>query len=33
MAKIKFSTGQVVNFSGQPTQADIEEVANKLGIV
>jgi hypothetical protein len=32
MAKIKFSTGQVVNFSGQPTQADIEEVANKLGI-
>lgn len=32
MAKIKFETGQVVNFEGTPTPADIEEVAAKLGI-
>ena len=27
MAKIKFETGQVVNFEGDPTPADVEEVA------
>lgn len=32
MAKIKFSNGQIVNFDGNPTEADIEEVAKKLGI-
>ena len=32
MARIKFETGQVVNFEGNPTPQDIEEVANKLGI-
>lgn len=32
MAKIKFSNGQTVNFDGNPTEADIEEVAQKLGI-
>lgn len=32
MAKIRFSNGQVVNFNGNPTQADVEEVAAKLGI-
>ena len=32
MAKIKFQNGQVVDFKGQPTEADIEEVAQKLGI-
>lgn len=32
MAKIKFSNGQVVNFNGNPTQADVEEVAKKLGL-
>ena len=32
MAKIKFSNGQTVNFDGNPTPQDIEEVASKLGI-
>ena len=32
MAKIRFETGQVVNFEGDPTPADVEEVAKKLGI-
>lgn len=32
MAKIKFSNGQTVNFNGNPTQADIDEVAQKLGL-
>lgn len=32
MATIKFETGQTVNFEGNPTPADIEEVAMKLGI-
>lgn len=32
MAKIKFENGTVVNFNGNPTQQDIKEVANKLGI-
>src|SRR3990167_5817600 len=32
MAKIKFSTGEIVNFDGIPTPEDIEEVAEKLGI-
>lgn len=32
MAIIKFSNGQQVNFNGNPTPEDIEEVANKLGI-
>jgi hypothetical protein len=32
MAKIKFETGQTVNFDGQPSMADIEEVAKQLGI-
>lgn len=32
MAKIRFETGQVVNFDGQPTKRDVEEVANRLGI-
>ncbi len=32
MATIKFATGQTVNFNGNPTPADIEEVAQKLGI-
>lgn len=32
MAKIRFENGTVVNFEGNPTQADIEEVAVKLGI-
>lgn len=32
MAKIRFSNGQVVNFEGNPTQADVEEVAVKLGL-
>lgn len=32
MAKIKFSNGQIVNFDGTPTEADVEEVAKKLGI-
>lgn len=32
MAIIQFSNGTKVNFNGNPTQADIEEVANKLGI-
>jgi len=32
MAKIRFENGVVVNFNGNPTQQDIEEVAQKLGI-
>jgi len=32
MAIIKFSNGTQVNFDGNPTPQDIEEVANKLGI-
>jgi len=32
MAKITFETGQVVNFDGNPTPADIEEVAARLGV-
>lgn len=32
MPKIRFETGQVVNFETMPTQRDIEEVALKLGI-
>lgn len=33
MARIRFENGTVVNFNGNPTQADVEEVAKKLGIV
>lgn len=32
MATIKFSNGQTINFNGTPTQADVEEIATKLGI-
>ena len=32
MAKIKFENGMIVNFSGNPTPEDVEEVAKKLGI-
>jgi len=32
MAKIQFETGQVVEFDGDPTPQDVEEVATKLGI-
>lgn len=32
MAIIEFGTGQRVEFNGTPTQADVEEVARKLGI-
>jgi hypothetical protein len=32
MAKIKFSNGTIVDFNGDPTPEDIEEVAFKLGI-
>lgn len=32
MAKIRFANGQVVNFNGNPTAQDVEEVARKLGI-
>lgn len=32
MAKIKFEDGTVVNFDGNPTPQDVEEVANKLGL-
>lgn len=32
MTRIRFETGQVVNFDGTPTQQDIDEVASKLGI-
>lgn len=32
MATIKFSNGQTVNFNGNPTQQDVEEIATKLGI-
>src|SRR3989339_1500050 len=32
MPKVKFETGQVVNFETMPTAQDIEEVAQKLGI-
>ena len=30
MAKIRFETGQVINFDGDPTPEDIEEVAKSL---
>ncbi len=32
MAKITFEDGTVVNFNGNPTQQDIDEVAKKLGL-
>lgn len=32
MVRIKFETGQEVDFEGTPTQADIDEVASKLGV-
>lgn len=32
MTRIKFSNGITVNFNGNPTQQDVEEVATKLGI-
>ena len=32
MAKIRFENGTVVNFEGNPTPQDVEEVASKLGI-
>jgi len=32
MAKIKFENGQVVNFDGNPTQQDVEEISKKLNI-
>lgn len=32
MSTIKFSNGKTVNFNGTPTQQDIQEVAQKLGI-
>lgn len=32
MYKVKFDTGQIVDFQNQPTDADIEEVVQKLGI-
>lgn len=32
MPKVRFETGQTVNFSTTPSQADIDEVASKLGI-
>jgi hypothetical protein len=32
MPKVRFETGQVVNFETTPTQKDIDEVAQKLGI-
>lgn len=32
MATIKFSNGQSVNFNGNPTPQDVDEVAKKLGI-
>lgn len=32
MSRIKFETGQVVNFDGTPTPRDIDEVVEKLGI-
>jgi len=32
MAKIKFENGTTVNFEGDPTSADVEEVANSFGI-
>ena len=32
MAKIKFENGMTVNFDGNPTPADVEEVAKSLGI-
>lgn len=32
MAKIKFDNGVTVNFDGNPTPADVEEVAKKIGI-
>jgi hypothetical protein len=32
MYKVKFDTGQTVDFQNQPTDADIEEVVKKLGI-
>jgi hypothetical protein len=32
MAKIKFENGTVVNFNGNPTPKDVEEVASRLGL-
>lgn len=32
MPRVKFENGQIVNFATTPTQADIDEVAQKLGI-
>ena len=32
MAKIKFENGVTVNFEGNPTQQDIDEIATKVGI-
>src|SRR3990167_1855204 len=32
MPKVRFETGQVVNFDSMPSQSDIDEVASKLGI-
>lgn len=32
MAKIKFETGQIVEFNGTPTSQDVEEVSRSLGI-
>ena len=32
MSKIKFDNGVTVNFNGDPTPADIEEVAKNLGL-
>jgi hypothetical protein len=31
MAKIRFSNGTVVNFNGNPTPQDVEEVAAQMG--
>jgi nitroreductase len=32
MAKIKFANGVTVNFDGNPTPEDVEEVAQKMGL-
>ncbi len=32
MATIQFSNGQTIEFNGTPTQADVEEIATKLGL-
>ena len=32
MAKVTFSNGKIVNFNGNPTQQDIEDVSSKFGI-